>query len=340
MQRFAFSALIVCALAGSLEGGARLLVAPQSLPLLATPMQGNNNLTFATDVFAYDPDVFWKLRPWLRLQGAEASPWGDVTNSLGLRMARELSPDDTRQRILCVGDSCTYGLGVSVGEAWPSLLDDEFDAMNAGVPGYSSFQSARWCSRLAPVLRPDCVVAQLGVNDMIPWPTWQNGRSVMLTDRERETHVALWDVASRSRFFGWLLATVSAPTPVVIPHLNHEDLTGVPSRVPVDECAGNLRSMCAHARACVVVAWPERKLLEPDHRSPVPATRSAAYYGQALAMRGDGYRVVDVLDLFKKSGRTADELFLDNAHATPLGCKLVAEAVRVEVREALAAARR
>jgi hypothetical protein len=48
--------------------------------------------------------------------------------------------------------------------------------------------------------------------------------------------------------------------------------------------------------------------------------------------------VVDVLDLFKKSGHTPDELFLDNAHATPLGCRIVADAVRIEVRAALATA--
>jgi lysophospholipase L1-like esterase len=335
-KRAAFSVLTFFALAALLEGGARLAVRPEALPLLAAPLDGNFNLPVA-DVFAYDPELFWKLRPGLRLQGTASAPWGDVTNELGLRMSRELLPDG-RPRVLCLGDSCTYGLGVAVADAWPSLLNADFDAVNAGVPGYSSFQCARSCARLAPIVRADCVVVQVGVNDLMPWITSNAGRTVMLTDRERAEEVALRDLASRSRFAGWVFAKASAPTPVDVPHFDYHDWTGLPARVPLDETVRNVKSMCASARACVVIAWPGRKLLLPDFVCALPVSRLSESYLRILGLRSEGFRVVDVLDAFVTSRRSADDLFLDGVHASPLGCRLVADAVRTEVAAALAAA--
>jgi len=249
------------AIAGALEGGARLFVDLQSLPLLATPMAGNSNLETASQIFAYDSHLFWRLRPNLRLPVLpDGAAWGAVTNSTGLRMARELDHDDTRQRVLCVGDSCTYGLGCSVADAWPTRLDDEFDAVNAGVPGYSSFQTARWCAEIAPKIRPRCVVAQVGVNDAMTWPTWQHGRVVTLSDHDRAIHVELLDLATRSRFLGWLMSAFATPHPFepVDPYSGDAVV-----RVSSDECAANLRAICRAAPSAVIVAWPARKLLAP-----------------------------------------------------------------------------
>lgn len=87
-------------------------------------------------------------------------------NALGLR-DREVAPKDGRLRVLVMGDSQTYGLGVEEGKTFCDLLEaalrrrgrDGVEVVNAGVPGYGTFE-ARWkLERIAPIVRPDLVLA-------------------------------------------------------------------------------------------------------------------------------------------------------------------------------------
>ncbi|UCE86336.1 MAG: hypothetical protein JSU66_00895 [Deltaproteobacteria bacterium] len=76
-------------------------------------------------------------------------------------------------RILCVGDSHTWGAGVSREDAYPSHLQRRLDArepgaysvMNLGLPGMSTTQVRRrlgtWLSRY----EPDALIVWAGVND-------------------------------------------------------------------------------------------------------------------------------------------------------------------------------
>jgi lysophospholipase L1-like esterase len=76
-------------------------------------------------------------------------------------------------RVLCVGDSHTWGAGVERGDAYPSHLQRQLDAqkpgaysvMNLGLPGMSTTQVrnrlATWLSRY----EPDALIVWAGVND-------------------------------------------------------------------------------------------------------------------------------------------------------------------------------
>jgi lysophospholipase L1-like esterase len=79
------------------------------------------------------------------------------------------------QRVLCIGDSYTFGLGVQDGEAWPHVVERtlrargvQVAAINAGVPGYNSEQEAAWLDELLPAYAPSAVVVAYIMNDTQP----------------------------------------------------------------------------------------------------------------------------------------------------------------------------
>ena len=81
-------------------------------------------------------------------------------------------------KILCVGDSSTYGLGASDPEkfSYPArlqqILDErahtgKFDVINLGIPGINSSQVLNRMRSNIATYRPDLVIIMVGIND--PW---------------------------------------------------------------------------------------------------------------------------------------------------------------------------
>ncbi len=89
------------------------------------------------------------------------------TNSLGFRGGE---PRDEKLRILAVGDSFTFGYGVSEDETWTTLLDrahEEVEVINAGVPGYGTAHELLLLEEHGPTLRPDIVLLAFFWNDVL-----------------------------------------------------------------------------------------------------------------------------------------------------------------------------
>lgn len=88
-------------------------------------------------------------------------------NSLGLRN-KEFSTqkDDTIFRILCFGDSWTFGWGVEIEDSWPMQLEEylhtnghtEVEVINCGSPGQFTTTYKKHLSELAPILKPDLIL--------------------------------------------------------------------------------------------------------------------------------------------------------------------------------------
>ena len=73
-------------------------------------------------------------------------------------------------RIMAIGDSFTYGLGVYNGEAYPWQLErilnerahaERFDVVNAGVGGSGPYQQLRFFLEMVDKVQPDLVIQQL-----------------------------------------------------------------------------------------------------------------------------------------------------------------------------------
>lgn len=98
-------------------------------------------------------------------------------NSQGFRdKERTVKKDRNIFRILCLGDSSTFGVGVYLEETYHALLEEKlnkeysrsgtrFEVINAGVTGYTSYQGLRLYKQKGYRYKPDIVTFYLGTND-------------------------------------------------------------------------------------------------------------------------------------------------------------------------------
>jgi lysophospholipase L1-like esterase len=100
-------------------------------------------------------------------------------NSQGFRSSREFarSPEPGVFRIICLGDSITFGWGVEEEYTWPVLLEGAlgrrfpglgFEVINAGYPGHTTRQGLIWLDRELKEMRPGLMIVQFGFNDALP----------------------------------------------------------------------------------------------------------------------------------------------------------------------------
>jgi len=99
-------------------------------------------------------------------------------NSQSFRNEVEIPSEKTRNeyRILCIGDSSTFGSNVDQNQSYPAQLEKILNqcnnnriyrVINAGCEGYTSFQVMRLLECKGSFIKPDFVVITCGLNDSI-----------------------------------------------------------------------------------------------------------------------------------------------------------------------------
>jgi lysophospholipase L1-like esterase len=153
-----------------LEAIARGLIVP--VPPDQTPRP---RLRFAPGLHAYIcyRDHESLARDWLDEQGCvEVS-----MNRHGLRERDDLETKPAgERRILCIGDSLTFGWGVPVERCWVRLLEDDLRGagvrartVNCGAAGAIVADEYQWAlEKRFSVLQPDVVIVTLCLNDLLP----------------------------------------------------------------------------------------------------------------------------------------------------------------------------
>jgi lysophospholipase L1-like esterase len=108
----------------------------------------------------------------------------DVTiNSRGLRNPEVAAAREPGvRRIVVLGDSLTFGWGVSEAETYPRTLERllnqsgrRYDVINAGVGNYNTAQEVAWFRERGLVYEPDEVVLGFYINDAEPTPHRSEG---------------------------------------------------------------------------------------------------------------------------------------------------------------------
>jgi hypothetical protein len=101
----------------------------------------------AEDVYSrYDPELGWVARPDVALPDMWGPGIGLYTDSHGFRGRRETpeTPPADKVRVMCSGDSFTFGSGVADEATWCALLpilDSRIESVNLGQDGYGVDQA-------------------------------------------------------------------------------------------------------------------------------------------------------------------------------------------------------
>ncbi len=211
----------------------------------------NRDIDF-TEVYKKDPDLFWRFRTDLVIDSERFSHIHYRINSEGRRGPETLAekPD---LRVLALGNSCTFGWGIPHDHAWTYLLEEllelnlpieDAEVINAGVPGYTSYQGKVYLEQELLELNPDVILIMFGWNDH-----WAAGEGIGDAEQEMPSE--------------WVLTVHNLVSPLKMYQLMRkvvltlsEDEKQVPldeittrRRVTTDEFFMNLKSMAQMARS-------------------------------------------------------------------------------------------
>lgn len=157
-------------------------------------------------VFERDSGRFWRFRANSETASTEFPGLVYAFNSSGFRGPEvfEQKPD---YRIIALGNSCTFGWGIPLAQTWTQRLNQKLSAyfpdskqevINAGVPGYTSFQGQKYLSDKLMALEPDAVIITFGWNDH--WAA-NNGKPDSEQELPGQALLSLQNILSRMNLY-------------------------------------------------------------------------------------------------------------------------------------------
>ena len=270
----------------------------------------------------WDPDLYYTLRPSTAIFGRYH------VNGHGVRGPeyQAAKPPGTL-RLLCAGDSSTFGLGVGDGETWPArvqqilegLLEGSWriEVINFGVPGYSTEQTRRQLLRDGLALDPDAIVVCPTAQNDSSWRATGGDRVVLDENSSLRARLDQWHLA---RLLGLGLPTESFRADAI----RKPGSPGARPRVTPPEFAANLAEIIAAGRqagAPVILVVTEH---DPELEGAVPGLGES----EALTLQvadEHGARAVDTRPDFALYAPYP--MFSDRIHFVPLGQQLIARQV-------------
>lgn len=326
---------------------------PVDAPMLMWTPEEDKKLDKADNLHQRDVHQEWALRPGV------AVPYGadERINDEGYRgplLAHEKAADVLR--IATLGDSSTFGLGVSYGETFSAQLAElctarglAAEVLDAGVIGFTVRQGIERYKELVRPLRPDVVVAAFGsVNEHYSAPGARTDAQKITDNHERDgvfhqleryvrVHLRIahlidaWAFESRggreAMLQAWAERQVMQSDDRA--HCGEIEFAGL-RRVSLDEFRTALRELAREVASdgarLVLVAMPRAKIAED--KAPI-----LPFYSQAIldVAREDSIAVADARTLFRERQAHGAEpaLFLkdDYWHPSPAGHRAIAEAL-------------
>lgn len=270
-----------------------------------------------------DVDLFWTFQPNLKNQQVTetlansehtSSTYTYSTNELGFR-SPPLYPAGSRFRILAIGDSTTFGQHVADHETWPAQLqqildpeDNRIEVINAGVIGASSFQGLAFLETQGLDLKPNLVIATFGFND------WAGAD---IPDRQR---AAAYHRRGVGGILGLILDSVSSQG------------SGKGKLLQRATPGEYLDHMLAIAHICEENVVPVLFIIWPKPYDPKDPEDEQLPY-MRLLVEACRISTADCFDLTPFFRNVAEPVFIDWVHATPAGCRIVAESLAAYFKE-------
>ncbi len=300
------------------------------------------------DLWACDPILHFKANPTLR-------PNEQPLNSAGFRSPEFGAKRSGVYRVLALGDSCTFGyiahvtLGF-VAQPYPLRLQRLVDrrngagrveVLNAGLPGYNSFQGLLLLRSRLRGLEPDLVTVRFGWNDHFLSPL---GEPSPFREPDSALGLALEDLLLRSKLYAFVrrlgLELRALREPPRDARAAWSEERGWRPTIPIEDYARNLRRIVELARGRGAEVWLLTAPRNPDP-NPSAARELAAHnrtsfgqlmrvheaYGEALRRVGreTGALVVDLEEVYRRHAGEPVFLPTDAVHPSQGGHNLEAE---------------
>ncbi len=304
------------------------LVGYHAAPAAQAPVQFVGIEMAGSPFLEPDDDLFWRLKP-----GAELPHSQERVSAQGFRgpdFRREKPP--AVRRIVCLGDSCTFGFFVPEARTFARRLEcrlsgDEasrYEVLNLGVPGYSTYQIWRSLVTRSRDFHPDAVVVYPAAwNDFVPAIRWDDERRADFGRRYREAGPGFFESLRSAQLLGEAIAPLRARIEArrrdsAAKEFAERQAQADGPRVPLDSFRRLLQWIARDARgsgAKVVLIVPpapkETRVRFADSDRYAEAIREeAANCSDAL---------VDARSSFIESGRDDAALFVDFIHPTEEG---------------------
>ena len=289
--------------------------------------------------FRRDPDLLWRLRT------DPDAPRLYRPNRVGLRgyWPARSEPARDRLRVVCVGDSSTFGVGVRVEDSYGVVLERQLqerlpdvgvEVLLAALPGHGTYQNSRLYDLEVRALAPDAVVLYLaGLNDARPATSLSDAE---FAAAERAFYDAWW---SGSRLVRALRhATVRQRARAALAARGSESVGGaaVARRVPRPEFIAHARTLASRAEAdgaLVVFVIPPLPVQTVARQPELVAYRDALRELVATlpaAIVVDGQAAFDrseatIPPAARSRSGTYSPCFLDYVHPSLLGHQVLGE---------------
>jgi lysophospholipase L1-like esterase len=286
------------------------------------------------EVFLKDKELFWRLRPGQTITSEFFEGKTYRINRQGFR-GDDFHPADDGFRVAVLGNSCSFGWGVTEEGAFPGRLHSlmvragvpRTEVYNFSVPGYTSFQGARNFHRYVQPYRPDLLLVTFAWNDQ--WLAANNRPDKEIRMPPRIV-IDLQNLLARFRFYRVFKQGIFS----ILPSPQQGWQNNVLSRVSLDDFKVNLADIIRAARRDST-----RVVLMT---SPIPSMET--YYGlsQQSVMHvlhrfyNDAIRetaasfttgLIDLAAIFDRRSDLFDDVKRDPFHYNARGHALAAEEI-------------
>ena len=257
-------------------------------------------------------------------------------NSRGYReyeFSENKNPD--MKRIIIMGNSCTFGWKVNLEQTYAKTLEKllnqnlpqpEFEVINAGMTGYSTYQGLRLLKKEILSYHPDIIIFSYGWNDMCP---------SQREDKEQEFPpqwiLDLDNYLSFSKFYSFLKFEIMT---LLKPKKQAPEEKKLVYRVSIKDYLNNLKEMARVAQdsgiKVIFLSTPvasARIFLGPGKTSKPHIANK--YYNNALREFSQKIKVplIDVALLFEERGNLYDNGREEYIHYNAKGHQVIAEAI-------------
>jgi lysophospholipase L1-like esterase len=282
-------------------------------------------------LYQADPVLFWKLKP--SIDQKPDAPGYMRTNSMGFRDVEfPAAKPAGAYRIFTLGDSCTFGDGVANDESYAKvterLLRERFpgrpiEVINAGCPGYTSYQALRLLEGKLLALEPDAITVYVGINDGFQV---RSGTSDVERGRKSARVWATRRMLSHSRFyqmFEYLVLRFIARQGPSPEEFGNELIKPYRGEIPVRvEREDFLRNMTSMKNLCKDRGMTMVMLTSPS-RGDAESQNGSNFFIRDVSK----YELIPYIDLFdamKPAQQAGTELYdEDGGHPNKAGHQLI-----------------